>query len=322
MDNNVVASSNFKEIISEIIDLGFERGAKLKRGRHSSLRRWLQSRRGCAHPLQRPHVSKGTEPHCHKTAAHSIRSLGCKKPYSQAIRYAADAGIYDLSNYMLYNFRDSPEDLFERMRLNVSLNEELGIRIFSFPMRYQPVTRPDRGHVGDKWNSYYLRSVQIVLRATHGVVSGAPAFFKTAFGDTYQDFERIISRPHHFIFNRYWYDRFGGKPKLEDFDNHFSSLTADERTELLNFLNDNVNNQYEQNLSSLPIGKLRDTASFYIPLTKEREQEIWKVQKELRDADLEAYIVPDDELVEDAGLEMSDLNRQREQHSASLMAAE
>lgn len=42
---------------------------------------------------------------------------------------------------MLYNFHDSPDDLFERMRLNVTLNEELGIRIWSFPMRYQPTGR-------------------------------------------------------------------------------------------------------------------------------------------------------------------------------------
>ena len=74
--------------------------------------------------------------------------LGVKKPYEQAIRFAAEAGIVELPHYMLYNFYDSPRDLLERMRLNVTLNEELGIRIFSFPMRYQPVTRPDRGHVG------------------------------------------------------------------------------------------------------------------------------------------------------------------------------
>ena len=39
---------------------------------------------------------------------------------------------------MLYNFHDSPADLYLRMRLNVKLNEELGTRIWSFPMRYQP----------------------------------------------------------------------------------------------------------------------------------------------------------------------------------------
>ena len=41
MDNNVVASARFKEIIAEIRDLGFVRGAKLKRDgeRVGSLRR-------------------------------------------------------------------------------------------------------------------------------------------------------------------------------------------------------------------------------------------------------------------------------------------
>ena len=39
MDNNVVASPRFKEIISEIRDLGFVRGAKLRRGRGSVQRR-------------------------------------------------------------------------------------------------------------------------------------------------------------------------------------------------------------------------------------------------------------------------------------------
>ena len=77
---------------------------------------------------------------------------------------------------MLYNFKDSPTDLFERMRLNVQLNEELKIRIWSFPMRYQPTDRPDRGFIGAKWTRYQLRSMQIVLQATHGVVERCPGF--------------------------------------------------------------------------------------------------------------------------------------------------
>ena len=39
MDNNVVASDNYRNIIAEIRDLGFEAGAKIKRGRFSSNRR-------------------------------------------------------------------------------------------------------------------------------------------------------------------------------------------------------------------------------------------------------------------------------------------
>src|SRR3546814_5441248 len=56
---------------------------------------------------------------------------------------------HELSNYMLYNFRDDPADLFERMWLNVQLNEELDIRIWSFPMRYQPTDLPERSFVSD-----------------------------------------------------------------------------------------------------------------------------------------------------------------------------
>ena len=100
---------------------------------------------------------------------------------------------------MLYNFHDSPKDLFERMRVNVALNEELNIRIFSFPMRYQPTDRPDRGFVGEKWNTYWLRSFQLILQATHGIVSGTPDFFKHAFGDKYKEFEDILFMPHTYI---------------------------------------------------------------------------------------------------------------------------
>ena len=203
MDNNVVASANFKDIIAEIIDLGFERGATLRRGRYDLQRRvdfnqGVDARILCKDPMYLEQLAR--------TALKPLRiafdHLGVKKPYSQAIRFAAEAGITELSNYMLYNFKDNPRDLFERMRLNVDLNEELGLRIFSFPMRYQPVTRPDRGHIGPKWNSYYLRSMQVILQATHGIVSGAPDFFRMAYGDTYEEFESILLRPHHFIFQQ------------------------------------------------------------------------------------------------------------------------
>ena len=75
-------------------------------------------------------------------------------------------------------------------------------------MRYQPTDRPDRGHVGEKWTRYQLRSMQIILQATHGIVSGEPTFFKRAFGDTVADYRAHTAPPHDFIFNRDWYERF------------------------------------------------------------------------------------------------------------------
>jgi hypothetical protein len=111
-----------------------------------------------------------------------------------------------MSNYMLYNFHDSPADLYERMRLNVTLNEQLGLRIWSFPMRYQPTDLPERSFIGEKWTRYQLRSMQIILQATHGVVSGAPQFFNRAFGETSDDYVDLLLHPHHFIFNRDYYE--------------------------------------------------------------------------------------------------------------------
>src|SRR5687768_16499385 len=130
---------------------------------------------------------------------------------------------------MLYNFHDTPSDLFERMHLNVSLNEELGVRIWSFPMRYQPTDRPDRGHVGEKWRRYQLRSMQIILQATHGVVSGEPDFFRRAFGGSLDEFESILLMPHDFIFNRDWYSRFDGRAEFDEYLALVAKLSPSER---------------------------------------------------------------------------------------------
>ncbi len=308
MDNNVVASANFKEIVAEIIDLGFERGAKLKRGRYELQRRvdfnqGVDARILCKDPMYLHQLSRIAL----KPLRIAFDHLGVKKPYSQAIRYSAEAGLTELSNYMLYNFKDSPRDLFERMRLNVDLNEELNIRIFSFPMRYQPVNRPDRGHIGDKWNPYYLRSMQVILQATHGIVSGAPDFFRTAFGDTYDEFENILLRPHHFIFNRYWYEQFDGRAEFDSFQSVMAALANDERTELVSYLCSRDKNDYEHDLNELAPGSLRDAARFFVPMAKVDEARIWEAQKRRRVENIHAYLVPEDERVEDAALTDQDI---------------
>ena len=308
MDNNVVASANLKDIIAEIIDLGFERGATLRRGRYDLQRRvdfnqGVDARILCKDPMYLEQLAR--------TALKPLRiafdHLGVKKPYSQAIRFAAEAGITELSNYMLYNFKDNPRDLFERMRLNVDLNEELGVRIFSFPMRYQPVTRPDRGHIGPKWNSYYLRSMQVILQATHGIVSGAPDFFRKAYGDTYEEFESILLRPHHFIFNRYWYEQFDGRAEFDSYLAAMNALNPSEREELIEYLSGRDKNVYETDLHLLPNGSLRGVARYFIPMPKNEEALIWEKQKKRRVEDMAAYLVPEDERVEDAALTDQDV---------------
>ena len=302
MDNNVVASPRFREIVAEIRDLGFTPGAKLQRGRTAVLRRvdfnqGVDARILCKDPMFLRELSTI----CIKPLRIAFDHLGVRKPYEQAIRYARDFGLVELSNYMLYNFHDSPADLFERMRLNVALNEELGIRIFSFPMRYQPTDLPHRRHVGEKWNRYFLRSMQIVLQATQGIVSGSPQFFRRAFGDTYTDFENILIRPQHFVFNREWYENLGGKAEFEDYSSKLARLSTLQRTELVNLLSSVDPREFKLLASRTSDSALRDILRHYVPISKESERRIWAKVKEPRRS-LAVASVPVDEHVEDAGL--------------------
>ena len=302
MDNNVVASSRFKEIIAEIRDLGFGPGAKLQRGRTGVLRRvdfnqGVDARILCKDPMYLRELSTI----CIKPLRIAFDHLGLAKPYTQAIRYACDVGLTELSNYMLYNFHDSPMDLFERMRLNVTLNEELDIRIFSFPMRYQPTDLPHRSHVGEHWNRYYLRSMQVVLQASQGIVSGSPLFFRRAFGDTYEDFENILIRPHHFIFNREWYEHLGGKPEFDDYVSELKALSPGQRISLLEILSGHDPAEYRTVVRREADPKLRSILSFYVPIARSRERVIWNKVAEVRKLS-SGPTMPDDERVEDAGL--------------------
>ncbi|TGR83020.1 radical SAM protein [Mesorhizobium sp. M2D.F.Ca.ET.223.01.1.1] len=307
MDNNGVASPRFKEIIAEIRDLGFTAGAKIQRpGSKVPVQRRVDFNQGvdarilCKDPMYLRELSTI----CLKPLRIAFDHLGVRKPYEQAVRYAAEYGLTELSNYMLYNFHDSPADLFERMRLNVALNEELGVRIWSFPMRYQPTDRPDRGHVGEKWSRYQLRSMQIILQATHGIVSGQPTFFKRAFGDTFEDYQRILLLPHDFIFNRDWYERLDPQERLAEYRAEFEKLDGYERNELIELLSSCDPREFAGLSGRASMEALKSVLRFYVPLPKDELFAIWDRQKELaRDQAGVDLGLAEDERVEDAGLE-------------------
>ena len=330
MDNNVVASANYKDIIAEIRDLGFQKGAKLERNgkrikRRVDFNQGVDARILCKDPMFLKEMSSIEISPLRIAFDH----LGLKKQYSQAMQYSADVGITNLSNYMLYNFHDSPADLFERMRLNVTLNEELDIRIFSFPMRYQPTNLPHRYFVGNKWRRYTLRSMQIILQATHGIVSGAPDYFKHAFGNTYEQFQHILNRPQHFIFNRDWYERGEGKSEFEEYKTCYEALTENEIEELIDFLSHSFFDTFGEHgekeslkfskphlisaIKKYKNSKIRNVLNFYIPLDKDIEREIWDKQKENRILRRTRGEVSKEDLVEDAGLYDEDFIPQEHQ---------
>ena len=304
MDNNVVASANFKNIIAEIRDLGFKKGAVLKRGRVPVQRRvdfnqGVDARILCKDEMYLREMSSI----CIKPLRIAFDHIGVRKPYETAIKFAAHYGLTELSNYMLYNFHDTPWDLYERMKLNIDLNRALNIRIFSFPMRYQPTDLKDRSHVGKNWNAYFLRSMQIILQATHGIVSGAPDYFERAFGKTAEEFGALLSRPEKFIFNRVYFEELEGKAEFEEYSREFARLSQSDRAELVALLSSAKPSQFKYLGAKTENAAVKRVLRWYEPLRESKERTIWRKSKAVRGKAKAAQPeLPLDELVEDAGL--------------------
>jgi len=127
-----------------------------------------------------------------------------KKIYEEKIRLASEFGIKELSNYVLYNFNDTPKDLYERLRINIDLNKELDLKIFSFPMKYIPINAKDRTFIGKHWNRKYLRTIQVILNVTHGAVMPKLDFFEKAFGKNLDEFNRLLLMPEDYIYYRFF----------------------------------------------------------------------------------------------------------------------
>lgn len=90
--------------------------------------------------------------------------------YTKALKIAADYNVKSFSNYILYNCDDKPEELWERLKVNVDLAQKLDVKIFSFPMKYAPIDRTDRKYVGKFWKRQYLKNIYAILNVTKGIV--------------------------------------------------------------------------------------------------------------------------------------------------------
>lgn len=323
MDNNITASARYREVIAEIRDLGFTPGAKVERTGSPAVKRRVDFNQGVDARIlaKSPMFLREMARICISPLRIAFDHLGVRKVYEKAIRTAADNNITSLSNYMLYNFMDQPVDLYERMRLNIALNEELKIRIWSFPMRYQPVTLKDRSHVGKHWNRYYLRSFQLMLQATRGIVSGSPSFFMRAYGEDSRAFERLLNLPHAFIFHREHYENGPGRPVRDEYHALYRRLSEDQKKDLIGLLSGPVESKvlprkhYQHFVNDRSLDPLlRKIIAFHILDTKDsgkiEKQRILPLFQELNP---DPAMPEEDEVVEDAGL--FDHDHEREPHA-------
>ena len=98
MDNNVVASSRYKEIISEVRDLGFHAGAKLRKGNHSVQRRVDFNQGVDARILAKDRMYlREMSTIAISPLRIAFDHLGLRKPYETSIRFAHEFGLSRLS---------------------------------------------------------------------------------------------------------------------------------------------------------------------------------------------------------------------------------
>ncbi len=160
-----------------------------------------------------------------------------KDKYCEAVRTAHRHGIKEISNYMLFNYKDRPEDLYERLRINIDLNKELGIQIFSFPMKYSPIDRTDRDYIGANWDKKSVRAISAILQVTKGVVAAGSTFFYKAFGENQEEFFELLAMPRDLIMFRSHFEENGTTQKWQML---YRGLTDEQKERLMALVSLNV----------------------------------------------------------------------------------
>ncbi len=256
MDNNVLASKYFDKIMDDIKSAGFIKGAtfgKTRRKRIVDFNQGLDGRLLTEEKMKRL-AEIPLEP-----MRIAFDHIKYKDTYVKAVRLAHKYGQKDMSNYILYNHNtDTPEDFYERLRINIDLNGEFekehsqgkGARtiIYSFPMRYIPLDAKKRDvETGDaNWNKRYLRGLQVILNVIKGPVMPGKDFFEQAFGADAEEFKAILLMPDEFIRNRVkpnWRkidDRIKRlMPYTRDWMKVYADLTKEEKRQLQESISSN-----------------------------------------------------------------------------------
>ena len=160
-----------------------------------------------------------------------------KDTYCAAVRTAHRHGIKEISNYILFNYKDKPEDLYERLKINIELNRELGIQIFSFPMKYSPINRTDRSYIGVNWTKKSIRAISAILQVTKGVVAAGSDFFYKAFGNTLEEYFELLAMPRELIMFRHHFEEIGTTAEWKKL---YQSMSDEQKKELMEFTSHTV----------------------------------------------------------------------------------
>jgi len=230
MDNNVLASPALEQIVRDLLELGY--GKSQFTNTEPPKARVIDFNQG----LDATFI---TEDRIRLLAQLNIKPMRIAfdrvreiESYLRAVELAHRYGFTQFSNYMLYNFDDSPRDLYERLMINIAINErwlangERAGEIYSYPMRYAPIddahgmrARERRDHVPDTptdsrdwlkdpvWTKRFVRNIEIMKGAAHGAISPTPGLARRAIGESFEEFLANLYMPEELLRNRNKHER-------------------------------------------------------------------------------------------------------------------
>lgn len=272
MDNNVLASPKLEKIISDLEELGYGRNCFTEA--RPARQRIVDFNQG----LDASYLDERRMKLISKLNLRPMRiafdRASEKMQYIKAAMLAQSYGVTDFSNYMLYNWKDNPRDLYERLVVNIRLNEESRkakkkgfVSIYSYPMRFAPIEKEGSNSANRKrdvfrgedagnrnwlddatWTQRFVRNIEIMKGAAHGAISPTPALAWRTIGKSYEEFLTNLYMPERLLRNRSKHERHvyrfepnrpPGDGKVEEFRDFMLRLLK-QNNERFRFFHDSI----------------------------------------------------------------------------------
>jgi len=195
-DNNILAAPNWKSIATEIMELGIE----------------VDFNQGLDASFVTQEVTETLSKMKMSCVRLSYDYKGKSKYVKKAIELITSCGIRgrEIFVYVLYNFKDSPDDFFERVK------DVLTWGAVVFPMRFEPLDSMTRNkYISPSWDKYRLEMVEKVRRVL-GFSGTLPPYAylikryseATEFDEAFREPERLFDngekRRAHRVYNVGW----------------------------------------------------------------------------------------------------------------------
>lgn len=232
MDNNVLASKDLKQIVDDLLELGYGRGeftdTVIKRARVIDFNQGLE-----AAQINEENIKLISQLNIRPMRI-AFDRLSYRSKYEKAIKLSLENGFTEISNYMLYNEKDTPRDLYERLMINIKINKEWVNSknkanrggIYSYPMRFAPIkdnsplkqnrirdyTQPTPQDKYDYleeaiWVKRFTRNIEVMKGANHGAIPPKVSYAMRAIGRDYNEFIANLYMPEELLRNRNKYEK-------------------------------------------------------------------------------------------------------------------